>query len=434
MRAIDKGLGRPSEIAGFLELDDRVVESYLRTLSNSDDVMVGATQAAAQTRLLLTTKGKITLETLEVILPIEQIIVFDIDGLTRKAVRIPPGVARRPAQVERDRIDEVAPSPRSKPTFSEIDIELRRFMVESNQGNSFAKRDVLDLISVERTERWFRDDAVALLFKAVGGSETQVSFVLGETISEPHELAYSQSKHSNALGRTLAVKLETDSLGPLELLRSRTGGTNNTQDRLDRAVSSLVELSEQDASYRQTSLRDRTKLRQEIRRLQQEVSDLEADRDSTTRHMVEAYEHTGYMRKALESARNRLMIISPQIRSFVVNNPFLSALEKSLASGVQVYVGYGDAGDQPRSRQQDLNAVQRLEELSIKHTTFHLCYFDTLDANLLVCDGWCIRTSFRWFSYRGERYRPFKDERGTYISILDKVDAEFQLYLPRFTP
>jgi phosphatidylserine/phosphatidylglycerophosphate/cardiolipin synthase-like enzyme len=48
-----------------------------------------------------------------------------------------------------------------------------------------------------------------------------------------------------------------------------------------------------------------------------------------------------FLKKALLSAKRRLVIVSPWIRDSVIDWPFIASLEALLKSGVEVYIGYG---------------------------------------------------------------------------------------------
>lgn len=63
--------------------------------------------------------------------------------------------------------------------------------------------------------------------------------------------------------------------------------------------------------------------------------------NTETMRTLLCHEHPPYLKKALLSAKRRLVIVSPWIRDSVIDWPFIASLEALLRSGVDVYIGYG---------------------------------------------------------------------------------------------
>src|SRR5207249_1014792 len=113
---------------------------------------------------------------------------------------------------------------------------------------------------------------------------------------------------------------------------------------------------------------------------------------------LSVYEHPPILQKALTEAKERLMIISPWIRSSVVNKDFVTKLEALLQSQVDVYVGYG-IGD----GRVDPGAVAKLKRLSERYKNFRFKDFGNTHAKLLLCDReFVCLGSFNWLSFRGD--------------------------------
>jgi phosphatidylserine/phosphatidylglycerophosphate/cardiolipin synthase-like enzyme len=54
-------------------------------------------------------------------------------------------------------------------------------------------------------------------------------------------------------------------------------------------------------------------------------------------------------------------------------------------------------------------------------------------AKILISDRkFAISTSFNWLSFRGDRSRTFRDERGTIVYDAQKIDELFDSYMTRF--
>jgi phosphatidylserine/phosphatidylglycerophosphate/cardiolipin synthase-like enzyme len=54
-------------------------------------------------------------------------------------------------------------------------------------------------------------------------------------------------------------------------------------------------------------------------------------------------------------------------------------------------------------------------------------------AKILISDAkFAVTTSFNWLSFKGDRDRTFRDERGTLVSDPQKIDELFDSYRSRF--
>jgi phosphatidylserine/phosphatidylglycerophosphate/cardiolipin synthase-like enzyme len=122
------------------------------------------------------------------------------------------------------------------------------------------------------------------------------------------------------------------------------------------------------------------------------------------------------------------MIISPWIRSSVVNKDFISKLEALLRNRVDVYIGYG-IGD----GRVDPSAVAKLKRLSERYKEFRFKDFGNTHAKLLLCDReFVCLGSFNWLSFRGDPNSTFRDEQSLLTSIVDVIDSKFNEQLQNF--
>jgi hypothetical protein len=150
---------------------------------------------------------------------------------------------------------------------------------------------------------------------------------------------------------------------------------------------------------------------------------------------VPVYEHPKLLEQALLSCKERLLIVSPWITSDVVGRWFLDRVEDAIKRGATVYIGYGldEHGQQSEPRPKQARAVQMLEQLASKygHRLVMVRLGDT-HAKVLICDDvFAVVTSFNWLSFAGDAFRPFRDERGSYIGIAEKVEEEFEYHSGR---
>jgi phosphatidylserine/phosphatidylglycerophosphate/cardiolipin synthase-like enzyme len=179
-------------------------------------------------------------------------------------------------------------------------------------------------------------------------------------------------------------------------------------------------------------------LRQKLEDAEQRERELLAALESLSVRHLPVYEHPQYMQRAFENAQRRILIVSPWVRAEVVDTEFLGRLRKALDRNVDVYIGYG-IGDDGRERrparaiERDKAAEGELRRVAERYRNFHLAKFGDTHAKVLVCDSrFSIVSSFNWLSFRGDRHLRFRDERGMYVGIPEKVDALFDEYVSRF--
>lgn len=436
LRAIHEGVNTPQDIAGLLGLDEPIVRTALQTLLHSDDVLVGAPAPNVRThQLLLTRKGEATLADAATYVPAEVQVWVDMDGLTHRLLFLGDR-AIKPAQVKEEGLLEIPPYPRRKPRTEDIRLDdLHRALRE--RGVQWESRYVIAIMGVERVERLFRDDAIALVYKAVDGNEVQLGIVVDGRLSEEHEQALRKGDQARQL------KLIPNQLSDFEqglpqvidknLLQATVlpDATSRLRSELESASREVAELTQRLAETHSHS--ERAEIEQQLAQAENKRVQLEAAYAAMPARQVEVYEHPRYLQEALETAVQRVVIVSPWIRAKVVNDNFLTLLRKTLDRNVEVFIGYGISGEDSRESHRDREAVTRLQELSRSDPRFRLVYFGDTHAKVLICDRrFAIATSFNWLSFAGDPNLDFRDERGIYVAIPEIVDQFLNSYLPRF--
>lgn len=142
---------------------------------------------------------------------------------------------------------------------------------------------------------------------------------------------------------------------------------------------------------------------------------------------VSVFEHPDHLNKAIESAKKRLLIISPWVKGGVVNTDFVAKLERRLRAGVEVHIGYGIGHD---DRDSDEWALRKLNNLAKRYQReFKFVRLKNTHAKILIYDGIWINTSFNWLSFKGDPNRTFRMEEGTLVQIPSEVDKAFAQYV-----
>lgn len=141
---------------------------------------------------------------------------------------------------------------------------------------------------------------------------------------------------------------------------------------------------------------------------------------------VSVFEHPDHLNKALESAKKRLLIISPWVKGGVVNTDFVAKLERRIRAGVEVHIGHGIGTD---DRDSDEWALRKLHNLAKRYEgKFKFVRLKNTHAKILIYDGIWINTSFNWLSFKGDPNRTFRMEEGTLVQIPSEVDKAFGQY------
>lgn len=140
---------------------------------------------------------------------------------------------------------------------------------------------------------------------------------------------------------------------------------------------------------------------------------------------VSVFEHADLLAEALETAKQRLLIISPWVRSAVVTTDFVSKLEKRLRAKVEVTIAHGIGNDDSGS---DESALRRLSNLASRYENFTFARLTNTHAKILIFDDQWVSTSFNWLSFRGDSNRTYRMEEGTLVRIPRKVHEEYERY------
>lgn len=141
---------------------------------------------------------------------------------------------------------------------------------------------------------------------------------------------------------------------------------------------------------------------------------------------VSVFEHADLLAEALATAKQRLLIISPWVRSAVVTTDFVAKLEQRLKAGVEVTIAHGYGVDDSGS---DDFALQRLANLAGRYEKFTFVRVRNTHAKILIFDGNWVSTSFNWLSFRGDPERTYRMEEGTLVCIPGRVQQQYERYL-----
>ncbi|EKD08617.1 phospholipase D-like domain-containing protein [Limnospira platensis] len=207
-----------------------------------------------------------------------------------------------------------------------------------------------------------------------------------------------------------------------ESFREIVSSINDEDEDVQKVEQISAKISSLKSTLSDSDPRLKTKsnsIKEEQQKLEQQLQQLRAK--TRISQVIHTYEIRQYLFKALKEAKKRVMIVSPWIKSNVVNEEFISALEDTLKRKVQVYIIYGMKGS---SLQNDDSSIRKLEGLrNDYHQYFIFHKTQNSHRKQIVCDDkFAIVTSFNFLSFRADPNLTYRDELG--VILRDKQTIE----------
>jgi hypothetical protein len=452
LKSINVGLSSEEDIGRFLGLELPIIKDAMINLRMSEDIDLIAPDGSLMQVWKLTKKGEGTLRDAKIIVPEERTFDINFDGLLRYPRWYGQLESRflLKAKDLRDKdIIEIEPSAKKPPELSDLKLKDVDTIIRQIEGARKAKvkqeRDLLALKAIERRQRFFQP-AMALIYKAKDSDDVQVAFAIDGVLSNEHEAAFARSNGVKKLKILETIKESTPRKLAEEVLGRDFVAQNpipNIEIVKEKVFTAQAELQAQIETTRnrieQTNNDEEKRLlNQQLQEASQRIEELENQLESALASLpirfLEVYEHRPLLEQAFKDSKERLMIISPWIRASSVDKRFLQQFENLLKRGVQVFIGYGLGENDDKKHSCDIQAENNLQKLANQYkTNFLLKRLGDTHAKILISDAkFAVTTSFNWLSFKGDRDRTFRDERGTLVSDTHKIDELFDSYRSRF--
>eukprot|EP01036_Dinobryon_divergens_P033746 gene33746-43610_t len=401
LRAINAGLTSVGDVAGFLGVDDRIVEATASGLIREDELVVGEAGVLALTRKSLgVLAGEMPLR------PKEQSLVFHFDGLTRRPLNSADLRLLAPRELRDRGVREIRPFPPRKPEPSEIDAdEVQRVLLAGARRADEPTR-ILQVQAVTRGAALFIP-AVMLIYRHEGGEDVRVAFAIDGRLSDEHERKFLEADGPARIGIVQAV-LSSPTKPPLaDVIGSALAEAVNAA--MDPSIGpSLTARREAIARFKAETAKARG-----LPPPEEEAPQEQSPNAEEAVRPVPVYEHPKLLDDALATARSRLIIVSPWITDQVADANFLRRLRVCVQRGVRVHIGYG-IGDDGR----ESNAIRELRKMAAEDDRLVFKHFGDTHAKVLIKDNdWFVTTSFNWLSFRGDPKRTFREEWGTQVAL-----------------
>lgn len=439
MRCLKFGMRDCDEVSAFLGLDRRIVEGVVSGLIRNNDVALCGEPSSTQQSLRLTVKGQKSIEVAETIIPEDKTIPLFFDALLRKPTYHREHLFKA-KELREAGLKEIPAMPARQPKVVDFPIDSVQELLRTSGGTG-EKRDLLTIKRVERCNRLFRR-AVALLYRSLEGGEPYVEFVVDGKLTTDYGAAFTRADGLKILGleyptdAPLATSIPIrgpmgqdaagrGGLGPLEALEAEAADLLAAEAEVVKTKSAIQQTSDDST---------RNDLKARLHEAELRLAELEERQKRRGVRQVYVYEHPRLLESALNSCKQRLMIISPWIKAQVVTPEFLKRLKEGLERSVAVYIGYGISDEEHgEPRKADRDAEEKLAKLAKRYKNFCFRRFGDTHAKVLICDSkFSITGSFNWLSFRGDPDRTFRDEQSVLVEIPEHVEGVFRENLKRF--
>lgn len=404
LRLADAGLTSTGEVASFLGLDLPVVESNVadQVLSNN------FSRSGGRPAIALTLQGKRAVQELEAVQPKQCQLPIVFDRLTWCVADYPRSELIT-KQVARESGMLLLPAVRSS-RISQDDITAPA--INGLLSRRDAQRQQLEVLAVRKvrpnTHRFL--PVKLLIYGDADRCEVQLAVSVDGDLSQRHELALGGLGGAESMGIHVSAPEQRPPL-PDELEAVRMPSEEVARLR-SATINSRIEAARTDAAL----LVQPTP-----------TSSAEQALAEILVRSVSVFEHRELLNEALDSARVRILLISPWIKTTVVDSEFIGRLERRLQKGVRIHIAYGIGRS---DRGSDDTAIRRLAELGVRYPDrFTLARLANTHAKVLIADDKWISTSFNWLSFRGDPERTYRMEEGTLVQIAPQVNAEYEKYV-----
>ncbi|MDV7353474.1 hypothetical protein R4282_10705 [Rhodococcus oxybenzonivorans] len=431
LRSVDAGLSDPSQVWRFLGLPPRVVEAVMAEALSSGSL--AAVRKAESERLIyiVTERGRSTLRELAEIEPINRRIPLSFDGLLRRFEIVDPSLRWRPRDLKAHDVYELPAFPVDPPLVGPDSTNAIRPVLKDVSEHS--QHDLLSVIGLDGKRTRFFKKALALVFQSVDAAdEISVRIAIDGRFSEEHTRAFSTANSQRRIGILGSLQSDREEIDRI-LGDSLVGNLADEEEVaiLRRATEGIRDQLTTLQRNESVERHDGETVDDRVEALESRLDEAESALNRMPVRMLEVHEHAPLLTEALEGAEARILIVSPWIRADVVNPQFIDAIEARLQAGVEVIIGYG-IDDRKLAKPRDVHAEKQLAGLAERYDAFTFTRLGDTHAKILAVDSrFIVVTSFNWLSYRGDPNRPFRDERGTLVSLPEEIDRIYLDYRGR---
>ena len=402
LKCITNGLVKIQEISSFLGMESYQIEKVLSELISRDLVK-------KEENLKLTVAGLNVLEKQTILAPISETQTFYLDALNGELTNSFSLKIFDSKIHKNTAINKIIKKPRKGHIEDLVDYypDIEKLLQNSHPNNP----NSIELIQVNNIEKIYPEyhEILLVLYKS-NSSDREIEY-------EIFSRGFIQSEYRNTI-----EELYAEGKKILEPIFQKMEEDKPTQNSVNEVISNIKEddiKTVEKLTSKIDSLNDpdnfvetkNNSLKQEIQKLKQELKQIKYQ--TIISEVIHTYQIREYLLKALTEAKNRLMIISPWIKSNVVNKEFLSTLETTLRRKVKVYIIYGIKGS---NSQNDDKSIKQLENLKANYKNLQFDQTENSHRKQIICDDkFAIVTSFNFLSFRADPNLTYRDELGVIL-------------------
>jgi hypothetical protein len=406
LRLLAEGIDSESGIAEVLGL-----ESALVTSTVADQMVAGfvtRSRLGDGTFILrLTSHGVQAARELADITPKQVALSYAFDLLVRRLTAYPRAWFINSGDVRRG-VFRKLPMRSDIVDAGEVTVRALNRLVSGRGIRNDSRLEILSCQRVSQRANLFLPVKL-IIYTDVSGTEVQLAVSIEGEISKTHELEISGAGGVEAMGIRVEQAPNSGDADLSSRLTSMRTGRDIVMPLMARSLSA--------------DFRDRTDASTEA----------DGDSDKAKRELdgipvryVSQLEHRDLLREAVESFHSRFFVSTHNLRGGVVNDEFISGLERGLRSGAEVTVVYDRRGD----RAADRDALSRLAEVQRRTGgRLKLTRAPTFSTNALIWDNCWVVSSFDWLGYRGDLPKIFHRHEGTLVKLVSDVDDAYQRLL-----
>ena len=412
LKCITNGLVKPKEISSFLGMENYQIEKILSELISRDLVK-------KEENLELTKVGLDALEQQTVLAPISETQTFYLDALNGKLTNSFSLKIFDSKIHQNSAINKIIKKPRKGHMEDLVDYypDIEKLLQNSDPNNP----NLIELVQVNNIENVYSQwhELLLVLYKSNPGDREieyeifsrgsiQVKYrntieelyAEGKKILEPifQQMEQDQlAENVGNVGNDVIFSIKDDDVQTVEKLTTKLNSLDDPDNFIETKNNSLKQ--------------EKQKLQKELKQVQNQTRISE---------VIHTYQIRESLLKALTKAKNRLMIISPWIKSNVVDQEFLSTLETALKRKVKVHIIYGIKGS---NSQNDDKSIKQLENLKANYKNLEFDKTKNTHRKQIICDDkFAIVTSFNFLSFRADPNLTYRDELG--VILRDKQTIE----------
>lgn len=430
LKSIQTGLTEIEELSSFLGFNKKFVEGILSELIRSEDIaLVGSVGNRRQT-LQLTKRGIKTLEEAEQTEIKEQILPVNFDRILCKPIFLRYEHLYEPKELREYGWLEIPSIPVRPPELSDLKIEdVQSVMKQVGRFMGESRPTLLSIKNIVKRRNKFRY-AVALRYRGEDNNE-RISFAIDGILNEIYEreFAHKDGLKKLNLDRFSSKDLSENEAEELQPLINQSISIKDLEKLKEEEAKAAIIVAETKEKLENTIDEIfRAEIEKELTAAEKQYTEKRKALDETGIHYLSVFDHPPLLEEALNHSSQRLMIISPWIRTKVVNQDFLKNIEILLKKGVKIYIGYG-IGD----GKVDPSPIRRLTQLATRYSNFVFKDFGNTHAKVLISDSkFVVVSSFNWLSFRGDPEATFRDEQGIKITKSIEIDKKFSEQITKF--